>query len=58
MGRTLEHFALNHVRRALAAEGLSLQGIDFAPTAKNAPFKAFLDSVDLASALPTHVAQA
>ena len=58
MGRTLEHFALNHVRRALAAEGRSLRGIDFAPTAKNAPFKAFLDSVDLASALPTHVAQA
>ena len=58
MGRTLEHFALNHVRRALDAEGRSLRGIDFAPTAKNAPFKAFLDSVDLASALPTHVAQA
>ena len=58
MGRTLEHFALNHVRRALAAEGLSLRGIDFAPTAKNAPFKAFIDSIDRASDLPTHVAQA
>ena len=57
MGRTLEHFVLNHVRRALAEEGLSLCGIDFAPTAKNAPFKAFLDSVDLASDLPTHVSQ-
>ena len=58
MGRTLEQFALNHVRRALAAEGLSLRGIDFAPTAKNAPFKAFLDSVDLTGDLPTHVVPA
>ena len=58
MGRTLEHFALNHVRRSLAAKGLSLLGIDFAPTAKNAPFRAFLGSVDLAKDLPTHVAGA
>ena len=55
MGRTLEQFALNHVRHALAAEKLPLRGIDFAPTAKNAPFKAFLDSVDLAADLTTHV---
>ena len=55
MGRTLEHFALNHVRHELAAEGLSLRGIDFAPTAKNAPFKAFLDSASHLSELLTHV---
>ena len=55
MGRTLEHFALNHVRRALASEGRTVCGIDFTPTAKNAPFKAFLDSVDLVADLPTHV---
>ena len=55
MGRTLEHFALNHVRHALAAENLPLRGIDFAPTAKNAPFKSFLDSVDLAADLPSHM---
>ncbi len=58
MGRTLEHFALNHARRAIAAEGLSLRGIDFSPTAKNAPFKAFLDSIDLAADLSTRVAAA
>lgn len=56
MGRTLEHYALNHVRRELAAEGLSLAGIDFAPTAKNAPFKAFLDAVDLSRELTTYYA--
>ena len=55
MGRTLEHFALNHVRHALAEEGLLLDGIDFAPTAKNAPFREFLDSIDLSADLPTHV---
>jgi len=55
MGRTLEHFALNHVRRALAREGQTLDGIDFAPTAKNAPFRDFLDSIDLSTDLPTHV---
>ena len=32
------------------------RGIDFSPTAKNAPFKAFLGSADLAADLPTHVA--
>lgn len=56
MGRTLEHYALNHVRRELAAEGLSLAGIDFAPTAKNAPFRAFLDAVDLSRELTTYYA--
>ena len=55
MGRTLEHFALNHVRHALAEEGIPLDGIDFAPTAKNAPFREFLDSIDLSADLPTHV---
>lgn len=55
MGRTLEHFALNHVRHELAAEGLSLTGIDFAPTAKNGPFKAFLAGVDLQRDAVTHV---
>ena len=57
MGRTLEHFALNHVRHALAEEGLSLEGIDFSPTAKNRPFREFLDSIDLSSDLQTHVAR-
>ncbi len=55
MGRTLEHFALNHVRHELAAEGLALAGIDFAPTAKNGPFKAFLDRVDFRHDAVTHV---
>ena len=48
MGRTLEHFAVNHVRRALAAEGLPLAGIDCVPTAKNGPFREFLSTLDLA----------
>ena len=48
MGRTLEHFAVNHVRRELAAEGLPLAGIDCNPTAKNGPFRAFLSTLDLA----------
>ena len=56
MGRTLEHFALNHVRHALAVEGLPLDGIDFTPTAKNAPFREFLDSINLSADLTTHVA--
>ena len=49
MGRTLEDFALNHVRSALAEEGVSLAGIDFAPTVKNEPFRSFLASVDLSA---------
>ena len=47
MGRTLEHFAINHVRRALADEGLPLAGIDCVPTAKNGPFREFLSTLDL-----------
>ena len=58
MGRTLEHFALNHVRHALKEEGMPLRGIDFSPTAKNAPFKAFLDSIEFSSDLATHIASA
>ena len=49
MGRTLEHFAINHVRHELASENLSLAGIDCVPTAKNAPFREFLSDLDLAS---------
>ncbi len=49
MGRTLEDFALNHVRSALAEEGVTLAGIDFAPTVKNEPFRSFLASVDLSA---------
>ena len=47
MGRTLEHFAVNHVRRELAAEGLILAGIDCVATAKNGPFREFLATLDL-----------
>ena len=47
MGRTLEHFAVNHVRHALVAEGLPLGGIDCVVTAKNGPFREFLSSLDL-----------
>jgi FkbH-like protein len=38
MGRTLEHFAYNHVARALGYA----PAVDFTPTAKNAPFRDFL----------------
>ena len=48
MGRTLEYFAINYVRRALAAEGLPLGGIDCVSTAKNGPFREFLSTFDLA----------
>ena len=56
MGRTIEWFALNHVRRELVQEGVTLRKIDFAPTAKNGPFREFLSRVDLAraDAWPTH----
>ena len=56
MGRTIEWFALNHVRCELAREGVELKGIDFAPTAKNGPFREFLSRVDLSRAddWPTH----
>ena len=43
MGRTLEFFAYNHVCRELGGE--RPPGIDFVPTAKNAPFAAFLDRI-------------
>ena len=49
MGRTLEHFAINHVRHELASENLPLAGIDCVPTAKNGPFRDFLSGLDLAS---------
>ena len=54
MGRTLEHFAINHVRRALAAESLPLAGIDCVPTAKNGPFREFLSTLDLAHGAVTY----
>ena len=41
MGRTLEQFALSHVRKAVGRE----LEIDFVPTAKNRPFADFLASV-------------
>ena len=47
MGRTLEGFALNHIRAALAEEGRNLVGIDYVPTAKNGPFRTFLEKLDL-----------
>lgn len=40
MGRTLEHFAYAYVVRELGYE----PSVDFIPTAKNGPFKSFLDS--------------
>jgi len=58
MGRTLENFALGHVRRALDEESLSFRGIDYVQTQKNAPFRAFLDSLDGKEATCTHVASA
>ncbi len=57
MGRTLEHYALNHVRRALASEKLPLNGIDFVASAKNAPVKAFLASLNGASDMPTCICE-
>ena len=47
MGRTLEHFAINHVRHELDSENLPLAGIDCVTTAKNAPFRDFLAGLDL-----------
>ena len=50
MGRTLEHFALNHVADALGFR----PELYYEPTAKNGPFKAFLDSLPASSGpLPT-----
>ena len=41
MGRTLEYFACDHIEKTLGY----LPEIDFAPTAKNAPFKEFLNAL-------------
>jgi len=49
MGRTLEDFAFNHVRAAMAAEGVRLSSIDFVPTPKNDPFRSFHSSLDFSS---------
>ena len=54
MGRTLEGFALNHIRAALAEEGRTLVGIDYVPTAKNGPFRTFLEKLDLSCEQPTY----
>lgn len=43
MGRTLEFFAYRHVCEMLG-DGAAPQ-IDFVPTAKNAPFAAFLQKI-------------
>ena len=49
MGRTLEHFALAYVEKALGYR----PEIDFVPTAKNKPFADFLAGLD-GSPLKTH----
>ncbi len=54
MGRTLEHFAFNYVRRELAREGLEFEGIDFVATAKNGPFRAFWEALDFSCEQKTH----
>jgi FkbH-like protein len=41
MGRTLEYFACNHIEKTIGR----LPPVDFTPTAKNAPFKEFLDTL-------------
>lgn len=41
MGRTLEHFAYNHVARSLGYA----PAVDFVPSAKNAPFREFLSNL-------------
>ena len=50
MGRTLEHFAYGHVSRQL---GYAPE-LDFAPTAKNAPFAAFRRAIAGGTAGGTH----
>ena len=57
MGRTLEGFALNHIRAALAEEGRNLVGIDYVPTAKNGPFRTFLEKLELTGELVTYYKQ-
>lgn len=44
MGRHLEDFALDHVKRALAGSGAVLAGIDFEPSSRNQPFAEWLAS--------------
>ena len=47
MGRTLEHYVRRWVLDRVKEQfGLAALSIDFTPTAKNAPFKAFLDEVN------------
>lgn len=41
MGRTLEHFVCDHIEKTIGF----LPTVDFSPTAKNTPFKEFLDSL-------------
>lgn len=48
MGRTLEHFALGYVAKEMGF----MPEVDFVPTAKNAPFAAFLSSIG--KGLATH----
>ena len=57
MGRTLEGFAVNHIKAALAGEGRTLAGIDCTPTPKNGPFRTFLAKADLAREQPTYYAE-
>ena len=54
MGRTLEHFALGYVERALGC-GLA---VDFVPTAKNKPFAEFLSSLAAKPPPATHYREA
>jgi len=49
MGRTLEHFAYGHVCGQLGF----VPAVDFIPTAKNAPFAAFLREIEDGTAEPT-----
>ena len=50
MGRTLEHFAYDHVCAQLGFA----PAVDFVPTAKNAPFAEFLRAVESGAAEATH----
>ena len=47
MGRKLEDFALKFAKNTLAAEKIELSGIDFVPTAKNAPFAEWLNRISI-----------
>ena len=49
MGRTLEHFAYGHVCGQLGF----VPTVDFVPTAKNAPFAAFLRDIEAGTLEPT-----